>query len=430
MKKAIITFLQKPILVTCVSLVVAVSVGIYEYQVINAVPAYQFVKVTSGSIASPVTSDGNSQHVSLSFPVGGRVQSVSVKVGDKVTKGMTLATLDPESTLGAMTQAQAGYASAKANYEKVLNGATSANVDVANSAIAVAEQNLDHSVSNTYTQIESMIKTSVDSMYLYPNSNEPQFQVSFSDPSTNSNVVLSPQDINQKLNLGNERVTIGNLLSSWKNATSTNENETIDMTLKNLTAVKSYLNAVSDGLSSITYDTKYQSYFDKHKADISTAKATVDTLINTIQNNQLAVQTAKASANVVTTGARPEDVAVAKAQMDTALGALQIAQAAYNSHIIAAPGDGTVTAVKVNVGEISSPNSTVIELTGNNFAKTVSLMVPRDTIINIDGKTYVLVKASSVNSQVIQKEVITGARDDQNIEIVSGLSADDEVVIR
>ena len=455
MKKIILYFLQKPLLITILSLVVAGSVGYYEYQQYNVVPAYQFIKAGPGSIASAVTSDGDSQHVSLSLSVGGRVNSVSVKVGDSVKKGQTLIALDPDSTLGATTQAQAAYASAQANYQKLLNGATSQTINVANSSVATAQQNLDHAISNVYTQVDSIIKTSVDSLYVYPTATEPQFEVAFFDATTGSNITLTPPDINQRLDLGNKRKDIGVLMASWKNSTSVSatssspvmsDDAQATLTLNNLATIKTYLNAVSDGLATINYDTKYSAQVEGHKSDISAAKATIDTLINTIQSNQLALQNAKTSVTAVTTTARPEDIELAKAQMNSALGALQIAQAAYNNRTLVAPGDGTVTALHISAGETAVPNTTVVELSGNNFSKTVAVMIPKSTVEHKNGKDYVLVKTLPVvtptgapmdatttriiSSGVEEREVVLGDSDSQNVEVVSGLSADDYVVSR
>jgi RND family efflux transporter MFP subunit len=63
---------------------------------------------------------------SMSFQVGGRVQAVAVKVGDRVTKGKLIASLDPADTVLRLQQAQASLAqiqaqarSAAAAYERV-----------------------------------------------------------------------------------------------------------------------------------------------------------------------------------------------------------------------------------------------------------------------------------------------------------------------
>jgi RND family efflux transporter MFP subunit len=63
---------------------------------------------------------------SLSFQVGGRVETVAVKVGDRVAKGQLIANLDPADSQLALQQAQANLAqvragarSAQATYERV-----------------------------------------------------------------------------------------------------------------------------------------------------------------------------------------------------------------------------------------------------------------------------------------------------------------------
>jgi multidrug resistance efflux pump len=59
--------------------------------------------------------------------------------------------------------------------------------------------------------------------------------------------------------------------------------------------------------------------------------------------------------------ARPEDVAVAQAQMDNAKGAVQIAQANLKNTIITAPADGTILSVAITPGQIAIPNAPAIE---------------------------------------------------------------------
>ncbi|MDD5318298.1 MAG: biotin/lipoyl-binding protein [Candidatus Pacebacteria bacterium] len=370
MKKHLITFIHKPVLVSTVSLVVAAGIlGVAEYRNLKSPSAPQFSLASSSANIDVSTSTdvAASQHVLLSFLSSGRVATVSVKVGDQVKKGMTLATLDPESTLGALTQAQATYASAQANYAKVVNGATASTVDVAQAAIDTASQNLEHILQNSFTQIDNLIRTDVDNLYVNPNFYAPRFEITFFDPTINTNTSLVPSDLNLKLDLENKRVDIGKLLAAWKVATSTDSQTTAQVTLANLTVVKNYLAEVSDGLNSITYDAKYQTNMDKYKANVAMARSAVDTLISSIQSAEQALTTANTNASVVTTSARPEDVAVAKANMDNALGALQIAQANYNGRIIIAPEDGTVTAVHINVGETAVANVSAIEISGQGI---------------------------------------------------------------
>lgn len=64
----------------------------------------------SGSIASSDTS-------SLSFPIGGTVQTVVANQGDQVQRGQVLATLDPEPYEISLRSARSQLQSAQANYE-------------------------------------------------------------------------------------------------------------------------------------------------------------------------------------------------------------------------------------------------------------------------------------------------------------------------
>ena len=73
-------------------------------------PAGGEMRRYSGSIASSDTS-------SLSFPVGGTVQTVEVNAGDQVQSGQVLATLDPELFEINVTSARSQLQSAEANYE-------------------------------------------------------------------------------------------------------------------------------------------------------------------------------------------------------------------------------------------------------------------------------------------------------------------------
>lgn len=428
MKKYFKKFIYKPKTVTITSLIIAFIIGVYAYNIINTSPKHEFVIAKSGSILNQNTNNGDTQHVSLGFLSSGKVQTLSVQVGDMVKKGQILAALDSESTLGSVTQAQAAYTVAKANYEKVLNGATDSTINVANSSVITAEQNLDNLIQNGYTQIDSLIQTNIDSLYLYPNSDNAEFKLSFFDSSTNNTVSIQPNDSNIRLNLRFARINIVKLLNDWKNMSYNDRDISAQKTIQNLQAVKLYLLDLSSALNTFPYDSRYQTNIDKAKSNVSNARISVDNMITNIQNSQLAIKNAKTSVTAITAPARSEDIQSAQAQMTSTLGALQIAESNYNNRIIISPGEGTVTAIKTSVGEIISANTTAIELIGKDFSREVSITLPKSTIIQKDGRTYVLVKDLNTEN-TIQKEVVLGISDNQNIEVLSGISINDEIAI-
>ncbi len=414
MKKHLKTFINKPLLVTNISLFIAIIIGTYAYISINPTTKYKFINATPGSIIN------NTTHVSLGFLSSGRIKTLNVKTGDTVVKGQLLATLDDESSLGAITQAKAAYDIALANYQKVQNGATNATIDVANNSIKTAEQNLEHLMQNTYTQVDGLIRTNVDNLYSYPNSDNPEFKLSIFDQTTNTVVTMGPIDSVTRLDLRNSRLNMRSILNNWKS-------DDIQIILQNLKTTQRFLDDISNTLNALTYDAKYQSNIDKSKSNIASARITINTIIDNIQNAQLAIKTAKSNANAITTSARPEDLEAAKAQVSNALGTLQIAQSNYNNRIIKSPGDGVITAVRLSIGEVAASNATIIEISGNNFSKDVSMMLPKNAIMDKGGRKYVLIQ---INNKIIEKEITVGESDNENVEILSGITTEDKIAIK
>ena len=79
--------------------------------------AYRLATVTKGSVSQTLTLTGTVKRVSqvtAAFPVSGTVTGVLVKVGDTVTPGQQLATLDQAPLQAAVTDAQAALLQAQA----------------------------------------------------------------------------------------------------------------------------------------------------------------------------------------------------------------------------------------------------------------------------------------------------------------------------
>ena len=95
----------------------------------SPVDTYRTTTVTKGAVEQRLDLTGSVQRVnqvSQSFVVSGTVSSVSVAVGDTVTAGETLASLDPKPLNGAVLDAEAALAQAKATLESDQSAATAA----------------------------------------------------------------------------------------------------------------------------------------------------------------------------------------------------------------------------------------------------------------------------------------------------------------
>ena len=121
--------ISKPILVSVVAIALIIAATIYVSQSLKKTPAISFTAVKSASITQAVSASGEvsaAQDLSLAFEQGGTVAEVDVKVGDIVKKGQTLVRLNTGDASAAVGQAAAALDIAKANYQKLLNGATTA----------------------------------------------------------------------------------------------------------------------------------------------------------------------------------------------------------------------------------------------------------------------------------------------------------------
>lgn len=342
--------------VIIISLVIALAVGAFGYIKINKKVATPVVEENINTNAAT-----SSSNLTLGFLASGRIKSVSVKAGDVVKKGQVLAELDAGNTLGALTQARASYATAQANYQKVINGATGPTIDIAKAAVNTAKVTLEQITNQQNTLVanarrklysDGLIAVSDDDTRRsivptitgsYDGVQEGHYEIFFSDINDlyNRNEISfigiekgrgSKDELPQPLG------TRGLLIAFPEASYQLDDRWTIDIPNKNGTNFVSNLNA-------------YQLALQNKEQMVATAQATLDQ--------------ANANLNSIITTARPEDVASAQAQVNSMLGAIQIAEAAYNNTIITAPSDGKVTSVAVTAGQIAVPNAPAIGFINN-----------------------------------------------------------------
>src|SRR5579884_4275686 len=85
-------------------------------------PTYQMATVKRGNVAVSVVATGpiaTTQTVPLTFKTSGKLADLKVQVGQQVSKGQVLATLDTSDLQTALEQAQANLTQAQANLAKL-----------------------------------------------------------------------------------------------------------------------------------------------------------------------------------------------------------------------------------------------------------------------------------------------------------------------
>ncbi|MGE5298237.1 MAG: biotin/lipoyl-binding protein, partial [Acidobacteriaceae bacterium] len=105
--------------------------------------------------------------LNLSFKATGVVRRVNVAVNSKVKAGDVIANLEQKDQQAALTSARGSLASAQANYQRVLDGASNEEVQVAQKSVDAAAVTLDNAkltLENTKTQQKVLVDNAYSSM--------------------------------------------------------------------------------------------------------------------------------------------------------------------------------------------------------------------------------------------------------------------------
>jgi RND family efflux transporter MFP subunit len=105
-------------------------------------PTYTSAKVDRGEVAQTVSATGTVEavkKVDLKFLSSGKIEVLSVKVGDAVTNGQILASLDTAKLDSQLAEAEASMAAAQANLNALLEGASAEDIRLAQTAIDNAQ---------------------------------------------------------------------------------------------------------------------------------------------------------------------------------------------------------------------------------------------------------------------------------------------------
>lgn len=113
----------------------------------STTPAYRLVTVGTTTLKQTVSSSGTiepAQQSNLNFGVAGQVTAVDVTVGQRVSAGQTLATLQSASLSATVAQAKSALASAQSKLSSDQTaGASSAQLSADQAAITAAQNQLD-----------------------------------------------------------------------------------------------------------------------------------------------------------------------------------------------------------------------------------------------------------------------------------------------
>ena len=321
--------------------------------------------LTTGQVVSSVD-------LNLSFQGSGVVRGIYVKEGDSVYRGRILSSLDQGNAAAGLESAKGALAQAKANYDKIKAAATSqdiavsqATVDSAATTLQNAKRDLIDQLSTSYNNVNTAVLSSTNNLFSNPQTVSPQFGIS-GTVQTDSQAVLRAN---------NDRSIVNNILTTWpvelNGVTDATVDKAVSDSLNHLNTVSGYLGNILNILTISTQITSggSQTTLTSYQSSVASAKDTVDGASTLIKSDVQSVQTAMSSYNQAVASLslkqappRPEDLAIAEAQVLSAQGQVDSAEATLNNTVIVAPESGTITEVNIKLGELATVSKEAIKL--------------------------------------------------------------------
>ncbi len=291
----------------------------------------------------------------LSFNKASVVKSIKVNVGDVVKVGQILANLDQGQVFAKLTEARAGLLGAQAKYNKTLEGASGEEVALAKVALDNAKIDLENTKNNQETIVQSAYQAVLNSYIAALSTSASDTQ---SAPTISGTYALGKEgEIRVSVAQGgsNGYFSAFGLLIYLGTVSNTNPQPIGNSGLyilfpSNFSSQNEWVISIPNKKAT-NYLTNYNAYQNALQAKTSAIGVAQSTL------NQK-----QAEYNLKISVARSVDLDIAKAEVLSAEGSLQLAQSSYEDTIIRAGAPGTITKVDIKYGELSQAGKSVITL--------------------------------------------------------------------
>jgi RND family efflux transporter MFP subunit len=317
------------------------------------------VESKTGNLIQTVRATGqvtSETDLSLFFNKQGVVKKVEVKVGDKVAPNQILATLDSKSEYAKVTEARGALLAAKARLQKVIEGATNEEINLAKVSLANAKRDFE----STKKQQDTLVANAYNKVLNSAFEAIPQGSATSASAPTVSGVyklgtegvinvsVYSTGD-GLKFSTTGLVTEIGSVSTTTSQQIGNTGLYLLFPTNSNLSGSNFVIHIPNKNASDyLANENAYKSAIETREVALSSGTALIDQ-----KNAELDLKLAKA---------RNSDIDLARADVVSAEGGLEQAQANYENNIIRAPKAGTVTKVDIKDGEIADAKTGVIDI--------------------------------------------------------------------
>jgi len=355
----VIRFLNSTRLVVAALAIVALVLGTLIYRDLfvpanNTASALNLYTVARRTVTATVLGTGNvvpQTQANVSFKVAGTLTGIDVHVGDHVSAGQTLATIDSSFEQNAVQQAQANVLTAEANLQAAETPLTANQITQLQDAVATAQQ----SYNDTVTQVnlvnsQDAVVVSADQATLAADQQALTFNVTYQTDLQSLNTAKTAlQTALDTFNADGCKSFTYPFTSPPAPAPCATD----------YSAVATDQLTVSTDQGKVNLDAATVNA-DQARLSADTAKQQTDKVNGQRSVNQAAASLTNAQDSLKTqTESRPNQVAAAQAQLASSQAALQTAQQNLADTTLVSPMTGTVNSINGVVGEPVAPGGGV-----------------------------------------------------------------------
>ena len=310
----------------------------------NALNLYTVARRT---VTASITGSGNlvpDAQANVNFKVAGTLTQIDVTVGDHVTAGEKLASIDSSAEQTALAQAQANVTTAEANLQSVQTPLTTDQIAQLQDNVTIAQQTYNDTVASVnLTNSQDATTVAADQAQLAADQQSLSFNLTYQ---------------NALVQLATDKATYQTALATFNG----------DGTCKGVpfasysTQCLAEFTAVSTAQSALALEQGNVNSLalpvtnDTARLNADVAKQQNDKVNGQRNINQAAASLTSAQDQLKTqTESKPNQIASAQAQLASAQAAVLQAQQNLNDTVLTAPMDGEVNSINGVVGETVAP---------------------------------------------------------------------------
>jgi len=372
------------------------------------------------AVMAPLTAVGG-ESADLSFQIPGQVASLPVAIGERVAKGTLLVALDQSALQASRSGAQANKEAAEARLAALIAGTRPEQLAITQTTLDQAKVSLRDTVRSAYLTADDAVHTKADQLFINPRSSLPALIFTPSDQAL-QNAVLA------------ERSALEAVLLEWGSQVTAKDFATSDPLIDAgqaqtlLTQVARFLDDTARLLGeSAPSGSLVPATVQAYEASINAARLGLSGSMSAVTGGTTAVKSAEGVLALAQAGPTANDVAMARAAVDSATAVLAGIDVTLRESALVAPFAGTITTLNAHLGQTIASGQLLVSIESAGGSKERALVVPTSAIIQDGGSAFVYKQNGS--TAPLKTLVTTGlVSADGMTEITSGLREGDEIL--